>query len=182
MSDSQLTVPPDISFEKAIDFTHSLLSQMEQETLSDSEIQSLLAELVSSENGARGFFVTYLTDDRSLADQPSEPVIQALQSSPAIVSDLLVKNLAMSTAMAISHRRNSNLAMAQGSERVQRRSLNLIERLQLPEAADKAQQLHESATTGLGDYHQFLDRWHYDAEQRQAIRKAAEKVVDRVDS
>ncbi|MBW4517305.1 MAG: hypothetical protein KME11_19020 [Timaviella obliquedivisa GSE-PSE-MK23-08B] len=156
-----------ITFEQAIALTQNLLTQLEQ--LSEPEIQAAIATLVSTENGARGFFVTYLTDDRSFVDQPTDAVIKALQTSPFIVAELLVKNLAMSTGIAIAHRRNSNEAMARGSDRVQRRTAELIQRVQLPEVAEKAAQLQASAETGVGEYQTFLERWGYDAEQRQQI-------------
>lgn len=163
-----------ITFEQAIALTQNLLTQLEpvSEPVSEPEIQAAITTLVSTNNGARGFFVTYLTDDRPFADHPSNAVIEALQTSPAIVSELLVKNLAMSTGMAIAHRRSANEAMAQGSERVQRRTANLIQRLQMPEVAQKAAQLQVSAETGGGEYQTFLERWGYDAEQRQQIAQA----------
>jgi len=164
-----------ITFEQAIARTQSLLTQLEQ-GLSGSEIQAAITTLVSTDNGARGFFVTYLTDDRPFVDQPCDAVIQALQTSPAIVSELLVKNLAMSTGMAIAHRRNANEAMAQGSERVQRRTADFIEHVQMPEIAQKAAQLQASAETGVGEYQNFLERWGYDAEQRQKIAQVMEAI------
>ncbi len=156
-----------ITFEQAIALTQNLLNRLEQ--VSEPEIQAAITTLVSTDNGARGFFVTYLTDDRPFADQPSDAVIRALQTSPAIVSELLVKNLAMSAGMAIAHRRNANEAMAQGSDRVQRRTTGLIQRVQMPEVAQKAAQLQASAETGVGEYQTFLERWEYDAEQLQRI-------------
>jgi hypothetical protein len=169
--------PADISFEDAIALTHSLLAQMEQGNLSEAEIGKAIAALVSSMNGARGFFVAYLSDEGAIADQPSDAVVQALQTSPEIVSDLLVKNLAMSSAMAITHRRNGNENMAQGSDRVRSRTVRLIEKLQLTAVVEKAQKLHESASTGLGEYKAFLDRWGYDAEQRQVIQRSMEGAL-----
>lgn len=175
-SDLNQTVPDAITFEQAIDLTHSLLAQMET-GLPESELEATLIKLVSSENGARGFFVTYLTDDRPFADQPSPAVVNALKTSPDIVAELLVKNLAMSTAMIIAHRRNQNEVMASGSDRVQRRTANLMQLVQLPQVSEKATQLHESATTSEGAYKAFLDRWGYDAEQRQAIRQVMERAI-----
>lgn len=156
-----------ITFEQAIALTQNLLTQLEQ--VSETEIQAAITALVSTENGARGFFVTYLTADRPYADQPSDAVIKALQTSPAIVSELLVKNLAMSASMAIAHRRTANEEMARGSDRVQRRTTTLIQRVQMPEVTQKAAQLQASAETGVGEYQTFLERWGYDAEQRQQI-------------
>jgi hypothetical protein len=168
----ETSTPRLITFEDAIALTQSLLDHMEQGELSDGELQELIASLVGSENGARGFFVTYLSDSRPLADHPSEAVIQALHTSPDIVAELLVKNLAMSSAMAITHRRNQDEAMAEGSDRVRSRTVDLIQRLQLPQVAQRAKKLHESSITGEGDYHAFLKRWGYDAEQREVIRQA----------
>ena len=172
-----LTLPEEITFQQAIEVTQSLMEYMERGEIPEAETGKTIAQLVRSENGARGFFVTYLTDDRPFADQPSPAVVEALQSSPEVVSELLVKNLAMSTGMAIAHRRNENEAMAQGSDRVQRRTIHLIELTQLSEVAEKAKKLHESTVTGQGDYQTFLDRWGYDAEQRQAIQLAVKQVV-----
>lgn len=174
---SKLTIPETLSFEQAIDLSQSLITAMAQGELTEAEIVDLLTELVKSENGARGFFVTYLSDDQPLADQPSDAVVQALRTSPEIVAELMAKNLAMSTAMAISHRRNDREDMAQGSDRVRSRSIHLIQLLQLPTLSQKLQQLHESIATGIGTYQTFLDRWNYDAEQRQAIRTVIESVM-----
>ncbi len=120
MLSSDKTVPESVTFQEAIALTQSLLSRIEA-GVSPAEIEAGIAELVKSENGARGFFVTYLTSDGNLADNPSPEVVRALQSSPEIVAELLVKNLAMSAAMAVTHRRNGLEEMAQGSDRVRSR-------------------------------------------------------------
>jgi hypothetical protein len=156
-----------VTFEQAIALTQDLLEKLPD--LSEPEIQASVTDLVSTENGARGFFVTYLTDDHPFADQPSPAVLQALQTSPEIVSELLVKNLAMSASMAIAHRRNGKEEMAQGSDRVLRRSVSLVQGLQMSGIGEKVAQLRDSATTGEGAYQAFLERWGYDAEQRQKI-------------
>ena len=165
-----------ITFEQAIALTQNLLTQLEQ--VSETEIQATITALMSTENGARGFFVTYLTADRPYADQPSDAVIRALQTSPTVVSELLVKNLAMSASMAIAHRRTANEAMAQGSDRVQRRTTTLIQRVQMPEVTQKAAQLQASAETGVGEYQTFLERWGYDAEQRQQIAQVMRAICE----
>ncbi|HEY9618415.1 MAG TPA: hypothetical protein V6C64_16350 [Microcoleaceae cyanobacterium] len=174
--ESVFNIPEAISFEQAIAVTQALLEQMEQEELSTSEIELVLRALVSTENGARGFFVTYLSDDRPFADQPAPAVIAALKTAPQVVSPLLIKNLAMSTAMAITHRRNQHEELAQGSDRVRSRSAQLIQLLQLPELQTQAQALLHSIQTGTGDYQAFLDRWSYDTEQRQAIHQTLEQT------
>ncbi|MEN9216394.1 MAG: hypothetical protein Q6K90_03600 [Gloeomargarita sp. HHBFW_bins_162] len=171
MASIVLTVPADISFERAIEQTQTLISARINQEINAQEFAQGVQALVASENGARGFFVTYLTLEHELADQPDELFVNALASSPEIVSELLVKNLAMSTAMGITHRRNQDENMAQGSDRVQRRTQALIQRLNRPELRSKAQELYRNAGGEPGVYSNFLERWGYDAEQKQAIQQ-----------
>jgi hypothetical protein len=176
MSQSLLNIPPTVSFEQAIALTESLLSQIEAGSLTEADIAAIISALVQTINGARGFFVTYLTSTSALADSPSATVVAALRSSPEIVSELLVKNLAMSTAQAIFHRRQQKEDMAEGSEQVRQRTTKLIQLVDLPSVRDRAQQLLETAKTGEGIYKGFLERWNYDTEQRQAICQALEPI------
>ncbi len=174
MLGSNKAVPETVTFQEVIALTQSLLSRIEAGELSPAEIEAAITELVKSENGARGFFVTYLTSEGTLADNPSLEIVRALQASPEIVAELLVKNLAMSAAMAVTHRRNGLEEMAQGSERVRSRTAHLIQLVQLPAVGELSQKLLESATTGEGRYKDFLERWGYDDEQRQVISQALE--------
>ncbi|NEO07128.1 hypothetical protein [Moorena sp. SIO3I8] len=183
-----------VTFDNAIAFTESIMTKMVTGELTSPEITEAMllwsrfanASLVKTKNGARGFFVTYLTSDSTLADNPSPEVITALESSPEIVAELLVKNLAMSAAMGLNHRRNGKEDMAQGSDRVRcsvgaaprTRSANLIKQLNMPSLFDIAQQLRQSALTGVGNYQEFLQRWRYDSEQKQVIHQALSEILD----
>jgi hypothetical protein len=158
-----------ISFENAIQQTQDLLTQIE--FLDANTITQKLTELVSTENGARGFFVTYLTSDLPYTEHPSLEVITALKTSPILVNELLVKNLAMSTAMVIYHRSQGDEENAQGSEKVQEKTGQLIKQLLSQSLGEKLQQLATSLNTGQGEYQAFLERWGYDDCQRQAIAK-----------
>lgn len=172
-----MSIPETVTFEEAIALTQSLLSQMEAGELSPQEAGAAIAELVKTENGARGFFVTYLTSPGTLADTASAEVLQALQSSSDIVAELLVKNLAMSAVMAVTHRRNGDEQNAQGSDRVRSRTTDLIEQAELPQVRELALALRESALTGAGSYKTFLQTWGYDDEQRQVICQALDQVI-----
>lgn len=171
------TVPEGITFEQAIALTQSLLSAIEEGTVDEVKVETTITALVSSQPGARGFFVGYLTDERAIADHPSAAILQALSTSAEIVSELLVKNLAMSAAMGVWHRRKSDEAQAQGSDRVRSRSLNLIQQLQLPALQTRAQQLLSAIETGVGSDQAFLERQHYDSEQQQAIHQTLQQAL-----
>jgi len=163
---SKKSTEPAITFEEAIAYTENLLSRTD---LDNAQLQSEITNLVKTANGARGFFVCFLTGEWELADNPSPAIIQALQAEPEAIAELLVKNLAMSTAMAITHRHNGNQDQAQGSDRVAKRTDLLIKKVDLPEVLAIAKQMQDSATTNRGEYAAFLEKWGYDVEQKQAI-------------
>lgn len=172
-----LKVPSDVTFEQAIALSQSLLKNMEAGTLSPSEIGTTVSELVKTQNGARGFFVTYLTSDQTFADNPSPEVVEALRSHSDTVAELLAKNVAMSAAMALAHRRKGDEEMALSSERVRDRTSYLIKLIDLPAVYSCCREILESATTGEGSYKAFLERWGYDTEQRQLMSQALEQVI-----
>jgi len=172
----EFTVPEGVTFEQAIALSQTVVEQIAQDTIADDLLESAIAQLVASENGARGFFVTYLSDDRPVADPPSTAVIAALKTAPAIVAPLMVKNLAMSTSMAIAHRRNQDEALAQGSDRVKVRSVYILQAIHSAETNAQIAALINSIDTQAGDYATFLKRWGYDSEQQQAIRQAFESL------
>lgn len=165
-----------VSFPEAIAFTQKLSQAIAAGELTEGQITGAVASLVRTSNGARGFFVAFLAGEEPLADAPPEAVLAGLGANPEGAAELLVKNAAMSSAMAIAHRRNDDETAALGSERVRRRTLALIEQLGWPHLRAELQQLDESARTGTGVYASFLDKWGYDAEQRQVIRDAIASV------
>ena len=173
-----LKVPETVTFEQAIALTQSLLSQLEA-GMQEPEIAAVISDLVKTENGSRGFFVTYLTSESSLADNPSPAIVQALQTSPEVVAELLVKNLAMSAAQVLFHRRNQNEEMAQASERVRQRTAHLIELVDLTGVRDRIHKLLQTLAQGEGEYKAFLERWGYDTEQQQAISQALQQVISK---
>jgi hypothetical protein len=165
-----------MEFSAAIAITENLLKQIDSSLLSEEQIFTAIHDLAQTINGARGFFVTYLTTDFNIADHPTKEVINGLKSSPEIVSDLLVKNLAMSSAMILTHERNHNLEMAKSSQQVRTRTINLINLLQIPEIFDLRQQILHSIHTGKGEYQEFLERWGYDHQQKQLMITALNEI------
>ncbi|BBD55066.1 hypothetical protein [Planktothrix agardhii] len=177
MTDLSISVPENVTFEQGIEITELLLNTLEENSLLEAEITRVITELVKTHNGARGFFVTYLTDARPGFDQPMTPILQALETSPEIVSDLLVKNVAMSAAMVVYHHRHNNLEMQESSQQVVQRSSNLIQQLNFSLLRSRLQQLFNSVQTGAGSYQDFLERWKYDSEQLAAIVKILERLL-----
>ncbi len=175
---SLLSVPENITFEEAIALTQEIISEMETGQLSEDKIELLIGDLVKSKNGARGFFVSYLTDSRPLADNPSPSIFKALESAPEIVVELLVKNLAMCSAMVVYHERNQDEETANESKRVRSRTTKLIKSVNIPSLSGNIQELYLATTTGQGNYKDFLTRWGYDTEQLRAIEQAIKSLVN----
>lgn len=161
-----------LSFPQAISATQTLMEQMKIGNLTEDEIAAKLSSLLSNKQGGRGFFVAYLTSDLSLADRPSPGVIRGLKASSEISTELLVKNLAMSSAMVVAHNRNGDREGVAGSQKVWRRTLNTIEQLKSQSIQSELQKLNLTIQSGGGEYEEFLKRWNYDEEQRKAIQKS----------
>ena len=166
-----------MSFPQAIEATQSLMAKIAKGELDEKEIEQKVATIVGTKNGGRGFFVAYLTSQMSLADNPSVGIINGLKSSIGVVSELLVKNLAMSSAMEITHTRNNDLDNIKGSQKVYRRTSNLIRQIELNLIEEELEELKITISTGKGDYNDFIERWGYDLEQQQAIKKAITNIL-----
>lgn len=164
-----MTVNQNISFPQAIEATQALMEKIAVGQLDETIIEQEVSAIVSSKNGGRGFFVAYLTSEMPLADKPSVGIINGLKSSTAVVVELLVKNLAMSSAMTVAHSRNQDPDNVRGSQTVCRRTSNLIQQIQLDSIAEELNKLKTTVSTGEGEYKDFIKRWGYDAEQKQAI-------------
>jgi hypothetical protein len=153
------------------------LGLWERGELSDEVLADRVGELVVSRDGARGFFVVALAGDSPLMDRLPEPLVLQLRAAGEGVVDLTARNLAMSTAMALHHRRSGDGQQQEGSERVQLRCTELLRLLQ-PEAVKRRLETLLAATAGAGEDVAFLARWGYDEQQKAAIAAAVEAVAE----
>lgn len=169
---------PDASgFEEAMQLTQRWLHQWEHEEISDEVLADQAGRLVTSRDGARGFFVVAMTADAPLMDRLPEPLVSQLRRSGEAVVDLSVRNLVMSTAMMHAHRRNGDQALEERSRRVQERSLCLLSQLESNDVKTKVAQMIEG-TEGLGAEAAFMKRFGYDEEQLKMIRIALHQITD----
>ena len=84
----------------------------------DDEARELLQDLVSTTSGARGWFVSLLTDD-DLAQLFVPPIddalLQPIAARPEPNLRLCVMNVAMSAATAVAHERDGHRDLAAAS-------------------------------------------------------------------
>lgn len=168
----------DPSFQQAMEITAQWLALWEAGELSDEVLADRVGELVSSRDGARGFFVVALAGESPVLDRLNEPLLLQLRRAGEPVVDLSARNLAMSTAMALAHERNGDSDQRAGSLRVQARSTDLLRHLEPEAVRRRLESMLQAARNGEGEDVTFLERWGYDSEQRQAITAAIEAVAE----
>jgi len=166
---------PKPSFKQAMNVTILWCNSWEKDELSDEVLADRIGELLKTIEGARGFFVVSLSIDCPLMDRLPEPLIFQLRSSGQIVVDLTVKNLAMSSAMLLEHQKNNNSQQLQ-SERIRTRCIELLKLLDSNKVKTRLEMLLEG-TKGNGKDLEFLNRWGYSNEQKQAISKSIYEVA-----
>ena len=163
------------TFKEAMEATMIWCKSWENDEISDEVISDRIGELIKTVEGARGFFVVSLSIDCPLMDRFPDALIFQLRSSGDIVIDLTVKNLAMSSAMVITHHKNNDSQEIQ-SERIKNRCIELLQLLDSNEVKKRLDVLLE-ATKGNGTDLKFLDRWGYNDEQITAISESIYKVA-----
>jgi len=184
------------------------LASWDSGELSDEVLADRVAALVTDRDGARGFFVVAMTSEIPLLDRQPEALLEALRQVGDTVVDLTVRNLVMSSAMAVHHARHADQLQLEGSQRVQRRAWELLGLLQpeavrrrlqpmlaasrfkpehsqdqpvavLPQpAAQQPAAQQAAAQQAVLDDLAMLRRWSYDQEQLVAITQALEHLVD----
>ena len=163
------------TFKEAMQASIHWCKSWENNEISDEVISDRIGELIKTMEGARGFFVVSLSIDCALMDRFPDALIFQLRSSGEIVVDLTVKNLAMSSAMIITHRNNKDKQEVQ-SERIKIRCIELLKLLDSNQVKKRLDVLLE-ATKGNGADLKFLNRWKYNDEQINAISKSIYDVA-----
>jgi hypothetical protein len=174
---STLTVPTNIKFDAAINLTQVFLTQLAKNELTSAQILDFVSALIQTANGARGFFVTYLTSQDPICNEPQPEIITAIATHPEIAADLLVKNIAMSTAQQLYHQRRDDSEMMASSATVAARTTKMIEALNLPQIQVMCRELVSTIQTGTGSYTEFLTRWGYDDEQKLSIDRIVSQLI-----
>ena len=165
------------TFQEAMAISAEKLALWEAGELSDEVLADTVGQLVSHRDGARGFFVVSLTGDSPLMDRLPEALVIQLRLAGEGVVDLTARNLAMSTAMAVYHRRQQDSSLLAGSLRVRARSRELLTQLDPSLVKEKLERML-AGLKGEGEEKAFYERWGYDEEQRQEIETALLAVAD----
>ena len=94
------------------------------------------------------------------------------------IVDLIVRNLAMSSAMEFLHARNGMIDYQNGSQRIKERCISLLQILGTNEVIEKIEELQNSIE-GNGNYIEFLERSKFSSEQINAISETIMLVAEK---
>lgn len=125
-------------FEQALEIASFWCNAWDQGELSDEVLADKILNLLRKKEGARGFFVISLLSDSPLMDRLPDPLIFSLREEGEHVIDLTIKNMAMSSAMAIFHKRSNNSEQQHSSERIRQRCIDLLRLLEAKLVKKKA--------------------------------------------
>ena len=109
------------SFTQAINVSAKWCKEWGEDLLSEEVLADRIAELIKTRNGLRGFFAYALSDkDCFLLDKLPFALIYKLNEGGDAVTEIVVKNLIMSSAQIIIHRRDNNHEYEITSENIQK--------------------------------------------------------------
>ena len=167
----------------------------EQELL----ISHKIKDLISHDDGARGFFVTYLTQPEDLLEANVVPSAVSIAVSSVEVPDYVAKlctmNVIMPTGMILAHKKNNDEVNSNNSRTTQKRALSLISSLSknskmyilienniistITAIEDTGSGVNKDDQQGheVAYWKDFMKKWGYDKEQQMMIKAALETII-----
>ena len=167
----------DPTFEQAINITNLWINSWSAGEISDEVFAERVGEIIETKEGARGFFVVTLSSDSPLMDRLTDVLISKLIIGGELVVDLVVRNLAMSTAMLVHHQKTNNSQYEIKSEIIKDRCIELLRVLNTNLVKNRIEILY-SGIEGIGEDVKFLTKWNYDNEQKIAIKESLDSIAN----
>ena len=157
------------TFTQAINISAQWCKEWAEDLLSEEVLADRVAELIKTKNGLRGFFAyAYSDNDCFLLDKLPFSLIFKLNESGESVVEILLKNLIMSSAQIIIHRRDNNHEYEITSENISDRCKAILKLLETKSVTKSVNQvLRELDDMG----NSFDDSVKYDSEQKEFIKK-----------
>ena len=157
------------SFMQAINICAQWCKEWGEDLLSEEVLADRIAELTKTRNGLRGFFAYALSDkDCFLLDKLPFSLIYKLNEGGDNVTDVVVKNLIMSSAQIIIHRRENNNEYEMISENISDRCKAILRLLETKLVTKSVNQVLKDLDN-MGN--SFDNSVKYDSEQKEFIKK-----------
>ena len=157
------------SFTQAINISAKWCKEWGEDMLSEEVLADRIAELIKTKNGRRGFFAYALSDkDCFLLDKLPFSLIFKLNEGGSSVVEIVLKNLIMSTAQIIIHRRENNHEYEATSEIISDRCKGILRQLETKLVTKAVNQVFKDLDN-MGN--SFDNSIKYDSEQKEFIKK-----------
>ena len=157
------------SFTQAINISAEWCKEWEEDLLSEEVLADRIAELIKTKTGLRGFFAYALSDKECfLLDKLPFSLIFKFNEAGEAVVGIVVKNLIMSSAQIIIHRRENNHEYEVTSENISNRCKGILKLLDTKLVTKTVNQV----ITDLDNMgNSFDNSIKYDSEQKEFIKK-----------
>ena len=161
------------SFTQAINISAQWSKEWSEDLLSEEVLADRIAELIKTRNGLRGFFAYALSDkDCFLLDKLPFSLIYKLNASGDTVVEIVLKNLIMSSAQIVFHRREKNHEYEKKSENISDRCKGILRLLETNLVTRSVNQdLRDLDNLGYS----FDNSVKYDSEQKEFLKK---QIID----
>ena len=157
------------SFTQAINISAKWCKEWGEDLLSEEVLADRIAELIKKKNGLRGFFAYALSDkDCLLLDKLPFSLIFKFNESGDAVVEIVVKNLIMSSAQIIIHRRDNNHEYQKTSENISDRCKAILRLLETKSVTKSVNQVLRDLDE-MGN--SFDNSIKYNSEQKEFIKK-----------
>ena len=157
------------SFTQAINISAKWCKEWEEDFLSEEVLADRIAELIKTINGRRGFFAYALSDkDCFLLDKLPFSLMFKLNEGGDAVVEIVLKNLIMSSAQIIIHRRASNNEYEITSENISDRCKAILRLLETKSVIKSVNQVLKNLDN-MGN--SFDNSVKYDSEQKEFLKK-----------
>jgi len=157
------------SFTQAINISAHWCKEWGEDLLSEEVLADRISELIKTRNGLRGFFAYALSDkDCFLLDKLPFSLIYKLNENGDAVAEIVIKNLIMSSAQIIIHRRDNNHEYEMTSENISDRCKAILRLLKTKSVASSVDKVLRNLDN-MGN--SFDNSLKYDPEQKEFIKK-----------
>ncbi len=163
------------SFTQAINISAQWCKEWGEDLLSEEVLADRIAELIKTKNGLRGFFAYALSDkDCFLLDKLPFSLIFKLNEGGNAVVEIVVKNLIMSTAQIIIHRREKNHEYELISENISDRCKCILRLLETNLVTKTVNQVLKDLDNMGNSFDKSIK---YDLEQKELIKKQIHNIA-----
>ena len=168
-------ISQDPSFMQSINIANDWCKDWDNDLLSDEVLADRVKALINSKNGTRGFFAYTLSDfNCSLLDKLPSPLIFILRERGRQIVEITIKNLFMSSAQIINHKKDRNFEYVEKSNNISERCISLLKELDTKLVTKKINKML-SDIDSMGN--SFNNQVKYTAEQKNFIREKVNEIA-----